>query len=70
MALLKVICWALIIIIRIRFPPGKNKGEFRSRPISAFVYVLPFVNTHRWLLTSGSASEFLLFLHEINICCS
>ena len=24
MALLKVICWALIFIIRIRFPPGKS----------------------------------------------
>ena len=24
MALLKVICWALVFIIRIRFPPGKS----------------------------------------------
>ncbi len=24
MALLKVICWALIFIIQIRFPPGKS----------------------------------------------
>ena len=24
MALLKVICWALIVIIRIRYPPGES----------------------------------------------
>ena len=28
MALLKVICWALIFIIRIRFPPGKSLVTF------------------------------------------
>ncbi len=28
MALLKVICWALIFIIRIRFPPGKSLQTF------------------------------------------
>ena len=27
MALLKVICWALIFIIRIRFPPGKPRDS-------------------------------------------
>ena len=30
MALLKVICWALIFIIRIRFPPGKSLATLLS----------------------------------------
>ena len=31
MALLKVICWALIFIIRIRFPPGKSLATILTR---------------------------------------
>ena len=49
MALLKVICWALIFIIRIRFPPGKSLATiwmyfklYHSGPIPDFIgsYVL------------------------------
>jgi hypothetical protein len=61
-----------------------NKGEFRSRPISAFVYIfalsqsecvkrlhhMKFVNKHMGLLQSFAASGFLFFCHEIDICCS
>ena len=31
MALLKVICWALIFIIRIRFPPGKSLATILNK---------------------------------------
>ena len=41
MALLKVICWALIFIIRIRFPPGKSLATILNmalRIISIFTH--------------------------------
>jgi hypothetical protein len=61
-----------------------NKGEFRFRPISAFVYILAlsqsdrvnrdfyrkYIGEHRWSLSSYSVSGFLIFFHEIYICCS
>ena len=37
MALLKVICWAIIFIARIRFPPGKSLATF-------LLSVLKFIN--------------------------
>ena len=41
MALLKVICWAIIFITRLRFPPGKslatilNKYIYLIKPLEA-----------------------------------
>jgi hypothetical protein len=59
-------------------------GDFRFRPISAFVYILAlsqsdrvnrdfyrkYIGEHRWSLSGYSASGFLIFFHEIYICCS
>ena len=35
MALLKALCWALIFIIRIRFPPGTSLATV-MKPLSVF----------------------------------
>ena len=43
MALLKVICWAIIFIKRIRFPPGKSLATI----LTMFKYiVISFENVH------------------------
>ena len=39
MALLKVICWALISIIRIRFPPGKSLATVQGASILTIYFV-------------------------------
>ena len=33
MALLKVICWAIIFITRLRFPPGKSLATIKNKEI-------------------------------------
>ena len=37
MALLKVICWAIIFITRLRFPPGKSLATILSQ-IQIYVF--------------------------------
>ena len=54
MALLKVICWALIFIIRIRFPPGKSLATIGNNMI-IFVAMVKI-----------ALYDFLLVVYRIN----
>ena len=47
MALLKVICWTIIFITRIRFPPGKLWPRYTN--VILFLFIMP-VNINQSLI--------------------
>ena len=70
-------CKGPVTLLSIRETYEKNKGEFRSLPISEFVYILALSQServNREIYKQTVAFElrckwFVIFFHEIKICC-
>ena len=70
MALLKVICWALIFIIRIRFQPGKSLATILNNQILQIfalmlqIFALLFVINCTEINQSQSSNIFMYIISD------